>query len=80
MIEYHSAIFAWFLCSFGPSSHALGLIHLESGGMPLRDGVVINCIQGATTEIKSQEPNIWAKGCMMGDCASVIGLDITTPP
>ena len=56
------------------------LIHLERGGMPFHDGVGINCKKGATSEIKAQEPSIWAKGCMMGDCASVIGLDMTTPP
>ena len=58
----------------------LGLIHLERGGMPLHDGVGINCEKGATTEVKSQEPSIWAKGCMVGDCLCVIGLDMTTPP
>ena len=47
--------------------------------MPFHDGVGINCKKGATTEIKVQEPSIWAKGCMVGDCASVIGLDMTTP-
>ena len=56
------------------------LIHLVRNGMPLHDGVVINRENGATTEIKVQEPSIWAKGCMVGDCARVIGLYMTAPP
>ena len=56
------------------------LIHLERGGMPFHDGVGINCRKGATTEVKAQEPSMWVKGCMVGDCTSVIGLDMTTPP
>ena len=39
-----------------------GLIHLERGGMPLHDGVRINCEKGATTEVKAQEPSIWDRG------------------
>ena len=56
------------------------LIHLERGGMPLYDGVGINCEKGGTTEVKVQEPSKWTKGCLVGDCACVIGLDMTTPP
>ena len=52
MIVFHAAIFAWFLCFW------TGLIHLDRGGMPLHDGVGINCEKGATTEIKAQEPCI----------------------
>ena len=48
--------------------------------MPLHDGVGINCKKGATSEVKAQEPSILAKGCMVGDCAYIIGLDMTTPP
>ena len=67
--------------SFGPLSRALGTyLHLERGGMPFHDGVGINCKKGATTEIKAQEPSMWAKGCMVGDSACVIGLDMATPP
>ena len=55
-------------------------IHLEMGGMLLDDGVGTNCKMGATTEVKAQEPSIWAKKCIVGDCASVIGLDMSTPP
>ena len=81
MIVFYAAIFAGFLCTFGPPSRALGTyLHLERGGMPFHDGVGINCKSGATTEIKAQEPSIWAKECMVGDCASVFGLDMTTPP
>ena len=43
MIEFHTAIFAWFLCSFGPPSRDLVAYHLESGGMPLHDAVGVNC-------------------------------------
>ena len=61
--------------SFGPLSRALGsYLLLERGGMPCHDGVGINCEKGATTEIKAQKPSIWAKGCMVGDCANVIYL------
>ena len=48
-----------------------GLIHLESSWLPFNDGVGINCKKGATTEIKAQEPSIWAKGCMLDDCMCV---------
>ena len=48
--------------------------------MLLHDEVGINCKKGATTEVKAHGPSIWAKGCMVGDCANVIGLDMTTPP
>ena len=57
-----------------------GLIHLERGGMPFYDGVGINCKKGATTKIKAQEPSVWAKESMVGDCACIFGLDMTTPP
>ena len=56
------------------------LIQLERGGMPFHYEVGINCEKGATTEIKVQEPSIWAKGCTLVDCACTIGLDMTTPP
>ena len=56
------------------------LIHLLRGGMPLHDGVGINRENSASTEIKVQEPSIWTKGCIVGDCACVIGLGMTTPP
>ena len=32
MVEFHDAILAWFLCYFGPSSHALVGYYLERGG------------------------------------------------
>ena len=48
-----------------------GLIHLERGGMPFHGGVRIT-ENGATTEIKAQEPIIWAKWCMLDDCACVV--------
>ena len=81
MIEFQAAIFAWFLCSFGPPSRALGTyLHVERGGMPFHDAVGINCKKAATTELKAHEPSIWAKGCMVGGCACIIGLHMTTPP
>ena len=46
-IEIHAAIFAWYLCSFGPLFHALVAYHLERGGMPLHDAVGVNCKKGA---------------------------------
>ena len=45
--------------------------------MPLRDAVGVNCEKGANTDIKEHVPSIWAKGCISGNCASVIWLDIT---
>ena len=42
----------------------------------------MNCEKGETTEIKTQEPIVyaWAKRCMVGDYACVIGLDMTASP
>ena len=37
---------------FGPPSRALVDYHLEKSGMPLHGAIVINCKQGATTEIQ----------------------------
>ena len=70
------AIFALFLCSFGPPSRALEAYTPGEGW----DGVAINCEKGANTEVKAQEPSIWAKGCMVDDCACTIGLHMTTSP
>ena len=39
MIEFQAAIFAWFLCSLGPSSRALVAYHPETGGLPLHNAV-----------------------------------------
>ena len=50
MIEFHAAIFAWFLCSFEPPKHALVAYQLERGGMTLLDVVGVNYKKGATTE------------------------------
>ena len=61
MIEYEAAIAARFLCSVGPPSPALVAYRRYMGGMPLHDGVGLNCEKGATTEIKVQVPGIWAK-------------------
>ena len=38
------------LCSFRPPSRVLVGYHLERGGMPLLDAVLINCYKSATTE------------------------------
>ena len=80
MIVFYAAIFAGFLCPSDRTPALWGLIHLERGGITYHEGVGIICEKGATTEVKAQEPSIWAKGCMVGDCASIIGLDMTTPP
>ena len=72
MIDFHSAIFVWFLCSFGPPSRALVIYHLYGGGMLLHDGVGVNCEKGATSDIKVQVRSIWAKGRMEDNCACVI--------
>ena len=52
-----------------------GGYHLERGGMPLHDAVVINCKKGGTLKIKAQMSNIWAKECIIiyvDDCVCVI--------
>ena len=56
--EFHSTIFAWFICSFGPPSHVMAY-RLERGGMPLHDTFGVNCETGATTDIKSQVPIVY---------------------
>ena len=67
MIVLYAAIFARFLCSFEPPFRTVGTyLHLERGGMPFHDRVGINCKKGATTEVKAQEPSIWAKGVYGG--------------
>ena len=35
MIEFYTAFFAWFMCSFWPPSRAFVAYHQERGGMPL---------------------------------------------
>ena len=78
MIVFFAAILRGYCVPSDRPPALWGLIHLERGGMPLHDGVEINCEKGATTEVKAQEPSIWA--CMVGNCAHVIGLDMITPP
>ena len=46
----HSAIFARFLCSFGPPSRAPEAYHLERVGTPLHDAVDVICEKGAFIE------------------------------
>ena len=41
-----------------------GGYHLERGGMPLHDAVVVNCKKSALLKIKAQVSRIWAKGCI----------------
>ena len=78
-IEFHVAIFVWFLCFFGPLSRALVAYHPKRCGMPLYDAIGVNCEKGATTDIKAQVPSMWAQGCMLDNCAWVIWHDLTTP-
>ena len=51
-----------------------GGYHLERGGMPLHDAVVIICKMGATTENQGAGAcsSILAKMCMFYDCVCVI--------
>ena len=72
MIKLHSAIFAWFLCSFGPHYRALVAYHLVRGVMPLHNAVWVKFNKGATTDIREQVPSKWAKGCMLVNCACLI--------
>ena len=44
--------------------------HKERGGLPLHDAVDGKKL--ATTEIKTQVPNIWAKECIVDNCVCVI--------
>ena len=46
--------------------------HLEIGGMPLHDAVEVKSKINVTTDIEAQVPSIWAKGCMLDNCACVI--------
>ena len=41
-IEFHVAIFAWFMRSFGQPSRVLVVYHLERVGMPLHDAVGVS--------------------------------------
>ena len=47
MIQFYVAVFAWFLCSFGPLSRALVAYHLGRVGMPLHYVVGVKCENGA---------------------------------
>ena len=64
---------------FIPTSRDLVAYHLERGGMLLHDAVGANCKIGATTDIKTQVPRTWPKGCMLDNCACVNWLDMTIP-
>ena len=48
--------------------------HLESSWMPLHDTVGVKGKKGATTDIKAKVPGMWAKGCMLHNCASLSDL------
>ena len=41
-IEFHGAIFAWFLCSFALPSRALVAYHQERNRMPFHDAFGVN--------------------------------------
>ena len=60
------------LRSFGRPSHALVDYHLERSGMPLHDVVGVKCKSGATTKNHGAVAGLWAKGCVLDDCVSVI--------
>ena len=44
----------------------------ERGGMPLHDGVVINCKKGATAEIQGEGVKYVGLGVYVHDCVWVI--------
>ena len=46
--------------------------HLKMGRTLLHDVVGINSEKGATTDIKSEVPSIWAKVCMLDSWGCVI--------
>ena len=60
MIEFHAAIFAWFLCSSEPPSRALLAYNLGKSRTPLCDPVGVNCKKGRSiyAAIKTQMPGI----------------------
>ena len=49
MIEFHEAIFDWFLCSFGKPSHTLVAYDLEKGGILLHAVVEASYGSGSKT-------------------------------
>ena len=71
MIELRNN-FVWFLYFFEPPSRPLLAYHLERDGMTVHDAFGVNCGKYATADVKGQLPNIWAKGCMLINCAFVI--------
>ena len=50
--------------NFGTPFRALVDYHLERGGMPLHDAVVVNVKRGQLLKIEAQVPGIWDKGCV----------------
>ena len=71
IIEFHSIIFASFLCFLGPPSLVLEVYHLKRGVMPLFYVVLVKCKQIRTTEIKAQVHSIWAKRCILDNCMCI---------
>ena len=66
IIEFHTAMFALFLCSSGlPSEESWMRSHFM-----LR--LVINCENGVTTDVKELVPNIRAEQCMLDNYVCVI--------
>ena len=55
MIYFPAAIFAWFLCSFGPPFGTLLAYHMERSGMPFHDAVGVNSKNGV---VEVQVPRI----------------------
>ena len=60
MIEFKRSHFCLDLSPFGPPSRALVDYHLERGGMPIHDSVVVNCKNGAAPE--NQGAGAWYMG------------------
>ena len=67
--EFHAAIFAWHMCSFGPPSRAH---HMKRGGMQLHEAAGINCKKGATTENQGSGVRDMGKGVYLDDCLCVL--------
>ena len=49
-----------------------GCDHMEKGGMPLYDAVVINCKKGATTENQGSAIKYMGQGVYLDDCVCVL--------
>ena len=67
----------WFLYVFRTALPLSGGLSPGVGRMPLHDVFWTNCENGATSDIKAKVESIWAKDCLLDNCACLMWLDIT---